>query len=75
MPISRGFIERIGFEKFKNDVLAEFNNNPAINPPDKPYSAGEQIIPIPGGLTEGKLVFGDRISADSVIADIIRVYP
>ena len=26
-------------------------------------------------MTEGKLVFGDKIADDSVIADIIRVYP
>jgi len=69
------FIERIGFEKFKHDILAEFNNKPSPDVPAKPYSAGEQIIAKPGGLTEGNLVFGDKIEADSIIADIIRVYP
>jgi hybrid cluster-associated redox disulfide protein len=69
------FIDRIGFAKFKNDVLAEFNDNAIPEEIAKPYSAGEKIIPKPGGLTEGTLVFGDPISAESVIADIIRVYP
>lgn len=70
------FIERIGFEIFKKDVLAEFNSAAAAaEAPAKPFSAGEKIIPKPGGLTEGNLVLGDPITADSVIADIIRVYP
>lgn len=69
------FIDRIGFEKFQSDILAEFNNSVIPDAPTKPFSAGEQIVPMPGGLTEGNLVFGDRISEASVIADIIRVYP
>lgn len=69
------FIERIGFENFKNDILAEFQHNVVSEIQAKPYSAGEQIVPKPGGLTEGKLVFGDNINENSVIADIIRVYP
>lgn len=69
------FIDRIGFEKFQSDILAEFHNSVVPDAPAKPYSAGEQIVPMPGGLTEGNLVFGDRISEGSVIADIIRVYP
>jgi NAD(P)H-nitrite reductase large subunit len=67
------FIDRIGFEKFKTDILAEFNNHPVAEAAAKPFSAGEKIIPKPGGLTEGNLVFGDKITAESVIADIIRV--
>lgn len=69
------FIDRIGWEKFKNDVLAEFENEKPGEPPEKLLSGGERIIPKPGGLTEGDLVFGDSITEDSVIADIIRVYP
>ncbi|EGO62474.1 DUF1858 domain-containing protein [Acetonema longum] len=69
------FIDRISFEKFKSDVLAEFSHHTPSADVPKPYSAEEQMIPRPGGLTEGKLVFGDKITADSVIADIIRVYP
>lgn len=69
------FIDRIGFEKFKTDVLAEFNGKAEISSVAKPYSGGEDIVPRPGGLTEGNLVFGDKITEDSVIADIIRVYP
>ncbi|WP_425059675.1 hypothetical protein SCACP_02720 [Sporomusa carbonis] len=71
------FIERIGFEKFKADVLAEFYGQvSAVTEPKVPQSeAGEKIVPVPGGLTEGTLVFGDPITADSVISDIIRVYP
>jgi hybrid cluster-associated redox disulfide protein len=33
------------------------------------------LISNSGELTEGKLVFGDPITADSVIVDIIRGYP
>ncbi len=70
------FIDRIGFEKFQKDILAEFHNSADVSDaPAKTLSAGEQIVPMPGGLTEGNLVFGDRISEASVIADIIRVYP
>ncbi|MDR3563698.1 MAG: DUF1858 domain-containing protein [Negativicutes bacterium] len=69
------FIDRIGFAKFKSDILAEFHHTPVAAAPAKPYSAEEKIVPAPGGLTEGTLVFGDKIAADSVIADIIRVYP
>lgn len=71
------FLERIGFEKFKTDVLAQYNNEAgtAMEPKIEQSAAGEKIIPKPGGLTEGTLVFGDKITKDSVIADIIRVYP
>lgn len=69
------FIDRIGFEKFRDDVMAEFNNAPVAAAPAKPYSAGEPIRPVAGALTEGRLVLGDAITADSVIADIIRIYP
>ncbi|MCW2277849.1 DUF1858 domain-containing protein [Heliophilum fasciatum] len=69
------FIERIGFDTFSKDVLAEFYHGEATAARPKQYSGDEQLIPKPGGLTEGTLVFGDAITADSVIADIIRVYP
>ena len=69
------FIDRIGFEKFKTDVLDEFENDIVSLEQEKPYSQTEVLQPIPGGLTEGTLVFGDMITAQSIIADIIRVYP
>lgn len=71
------FIERIGFEKFRADVLAEFygEKSAETEPKVSQSEAGEKIIPRPGGLTEGNLVFGDPITEDSVISDIIRVYP
>ncbi|MCX7780898.1 MAG: DUF1858 domain-containing protein, partial [Negativicutes bacterium] len=71
------FINRIGLEKFKTDVLSMFHHGvmetgePAVSQ----SATGEKIVPLPGGLTEGTLVFGDKITADSVISDIIRVYP
>ena len=70
-------IERIGLDKFKTDVLAEFygEKSAAIEPKVAQSAAGEKIVPLPGGLTEGNLVFGDAITSDSVISDIIRVYP
>ena len=69
------FIDRIGFEKFKTDVLGEFENDIVSLEQEKPYSQTEVLQPVPGGLTEGTLVFGDMITAQSIIADIIRVYP
>lgn len=71
------FIERIGIDKFRDDVLSIFNSGDASNveAPEKRYAKDEPIAPIAGGLTEGNLVLGDKIEADSVIADIIRVYP
>ncbi|MDF2568457.1 MAG: hypothetical protein K0R55_61 [Sporomusa sp.] len=71
------FIERIGLDKFKTDVLAEFygEKSAETEPKVSQSEAGERIVPVPGGLTEGDLVFGDPITADSVISDIIRVYP
>ena len=71
------FIDRIGLKKFKADVLAAFYQGISENTtPLVPQSeAGKDIVPIPGGLTEGNLVIGDKITEDSVISDIIRVYP
>ena len=69
------FIDRIGFDKFKQDVMAQFAGQAAAPELPKVYSAEERLIPKPGGLTKGNLVLGDAITADSVIADIIRVYP
>ena len=71
------FIDRIGLKKFKADVLAEFyqgisnTTQPLVPSSDE----GREIVPVAGGLTEGTLVLGDKITADSVISDIIRVYP
>ena len=71
------FIDRIGFKKFKADVLAQFYQG--VSEETKPLvpqsEAGKEIVPLPGGLTEGTLVIGDQITSDSVISDIIRVYP
>lgn len=71
------FIDRIGFEKFKTDILAQFygEESKLIEPNIEQSSVGEKIVPIAGGLTEGTLVLGDKITLDSVISDIIRVYP
>jgi hybrid cluster-associated redox disulfide protein len=68
------FIDRIGFAKFCADVLARF------------AAAGEEAIPaapateppaptakLPG--SDSGLKPGDPITAGSIIADIIRVYP
>ncbi|MBP2626896.1 MAG: redox-disulfide-like protein [Firmicutes bacterium] len=71
------FIDRIGLKKFKADVLAEFYKGVSnTTQPLVPSSEeGREIVPVAGGLTEGTLVLGDKITADSVISDIIRVYP
>lgn len=71
------FIDRIGLNKFKTDVLAEFygEESQIIEPAVEQSRSGDKIVPVAGGLTEGTLAFGDKITADSVISDIIRVYP
>jgi hybrid cluster-associated redox disulfide protein len=71
------FIDRVGLKKFRADVLAQFYQGVSeTTEPLVPQSAeGREIIPVAGGLTEGTLVFGDKITVDSVISDIIRVYP
>ena len=57
------FIDRIGFKKFKADVLAQFYQG--VSEETKPLvpqsEAGKEIVPLPGGLTEGTLVIGDQI--------------
>jgi hybrid cluster-associated redox disulfide protein len=71
------FIDRIGFKKFKADVLARFYQGVSVtSEPEVPESKdGNKIAPIAGGLTEGTLVIGDKIAQDSIIADIVRIYP
>jgi len=71
------FIDRVGLKKFKADVLAAFYQgvSNATQPLVSQSAAGREIKPVPGGLTEGTLVIGDKITADSVISDIVRIYP
>lgn len=71
------FIDRIGFEKFRVDVLALFYGEASRNTKPKVSQSeiGEKITPVAGSLTEGTLVFGDKIGPDSIISDIIRIYP
>lgn len=71
------FIDRVGLKKFKADVLAAFYSGVSqTTEPLVPQSAdGREIIPVAGGLTEGTLVIGDKITADSIISDIVRIYP
>lgn len=71
------FIERVGLKKFKADVLAAFYQGVSLSTePLVPQSkAGQEIVPVAGGLTEGTLVIGDKITADSIISDIVRIYP
>jgi len=71
------FIDRVGLKKFKADVLAAFYQGVSnTTQPLVPQSLeGREIVPVPGGLTEGTLVIGDKITAESVISDIVRIYP
>ncbi len=65
------FIDRIGFAKFQADVLAAFAAGPAVAAPAAPVP-----VPAPAAADgEHRLKPGDAIAADSIIADIIRVYP
>lgn len=70
------FIDRIGFAKFQSDVMAEFDGSRAAIPEvGVAVAVAEKLSPIAAALTEGTLVLGDPITAESVIADIIRIYP
>lgn len=71
------FIDRVGLKKFKADVLASFYQgvSSSTEPLVPQSTAGQDIIPVAGGLTEGTLVIGDKITADSIISDIVRIYP
>ena len=70
-------IDRVGLKKFRADVLATFYSGVSqTTEPLVPQSAeGREIIPVAGGLTEGTLVIGDKITAESIISDIVRIYP
>ncbi len=68
------FIDRIGLEKFRADVLAAFAAGPAAPAPAAPAPAPASVPTAPAGGETG-LKAGDAIAADSIIADIIRVYP
>ncbi|WP_346354433.1 DUF1858 domain-containing protein [Azotosporobacter soli] len=66
------FIDRIGLKKFKNDVLARF------------YQAAEAEMSTPAPKEPPKeeatqtgetLSLGQAVDADSIISEIIRVYP
>ena len=70
------FIDRIGFAKFRQDVLAEFEGGAGAEAAAAASVApAERLTAMPAALTEGTLVLGDPIRPDSVVADIIRVYP
>lgn len=71
------FIDRIGLEKFKTDVLAIFNQADTVmtEPLVKKEAEFTVNLPVPGALTEGTLAPGDKITEQSIIADIVRVYP
>ena len=70
------FIDRIGFDKFRRDVLAEFENGVnAVTETAVPVAQAERLTATPAALTEGTLVLGDLLTPDSVVADVIRVYP
>lgn len=71
------FIDRIGFDTFKADVLGLFiqgvSASMVAEPPEQ--QGDDRGTPLPGAFTSGTLSPGDAITADSIIADIIRVYP
>lgn len=68
------FIDRIGWKKFKSDVLARFYQSEAA------LTAADPSAPtIPPTVTECGdvcvLTAGAAVTADSIISEIIRVYP
>ncbi len=68
------FIDRISFAKFQEEVLEKYTNKSKIET-GKVRVKNNEFAPLPGGLTEGTLAIGDDITADSIVADIIRIYP
>jgi hybrid cluster-associated redox disulfide protein len=69
------FIDRIGFDKFRGDVLAAFVSKPAAADTEKPLPAARPASPPAAAAQTASLAAGEAITADSVIADIITVYP
>lgn len=70
------FIDRIGWEKFKNDVLMIFQGEKELKETKltEKASLGHQMAPA-GGATTGTLAPGDPIQENTLIGDMIRVYP
>lgn len=69
------FIERIGFDKFKNDIMTEFNNETIVENPAAAFIKQEATHSQISNDAECKLAAGDQIDDESIVADIIRVYP
>lgn len=68
-------IERVGLEKFRADILAEFTGAPQTDP-SLDIQRAEVVNPAePAALATGRLIAGDPITAQSIISDIIQVYP
>lgn len=65
------FIDRIGLNKFHAEVIAQYEGRSKISG----TISTNKLTAVPGSSTEGTLVLGDRITAESIVADVIRVYP
>lgn len=66
------FIDRIGFGSFQKEVLSRFyGQQPGSAEPERPLA--KQQAPAP--LLNGNLKPGELVNAETVISDILQVYP
>ena len=67
------FIDRIGFARFQKEVLSRFYGNQEINTAETDLRMQNQQAPTQ--ILNGLLQPGDLVNAETVISDILRVYP
>jgi len=68
-------IERIGIEKFRIDILKEFQSDGEEKAETHQDTAAQKIDPPITASATSRMVAGDPITPNSIIGDIIQVYP
>jgi len=69
------FIERIGIEKFRTDILKEFYNDSEVRPEIDHKPVAQKHDPAIMVSAASRIADGDPITANSIIGEIIQVYP
>ena len=67
------FIDRIGFGSFQKEVLSRFYGQQQSDSAETGLPLPKQTTSAP--LLKGNLQMGDMVNEDTVISDILRVYP
>ncbi|MBP2640650.1 MAG: redox-disulfide-like protein [Firmicutes bacterium] len=68
-------IDRIGIEKFRTDILKEFHNDHETMPQIDHQEFVQKQEPAIMGSGTKQMAAGDPITANSIIGEIIQVYP